>query len=86
MVIAIAMKLAKPAKLNPFHIATQIYNQLSSHPMIGAVEVVHPGFINFRLKRAYIEQMIAGALADPRLGVPSVETPRQCCALRTVRS
>ncbi|MBI1259770.1 MAG: arginine--tRNA ligase, partial [Chloroflexi bacterium] len=46
---AVAMQLAKPAKLNPFYIATYIANHFVRPDFIGAVEVVHPGFINFRL-------------------------------------
>jgi arginyl-tRNA synthetase len=58
-----AMALAKPAKLNPFTIATAIANHLPAADFLGAVEVVHPGFINFRLNddwlRAQTEQIIA---------------------------
>lgn len=60
---AIAMQLAKPAKLNPFYIATYIANHYLKPDFIGAVEVVHPGFINFRLDlnwlRAQTETIIA---------------------------
>ena len=60
---AVAMQLAKPAKLNPFYIATYIANHFVKPDFIGAVEVVHPGFINFRLDldwlRAQTETIIA---------------------------
>ncbi|MDZ4766809.1 MAG: arginine--tRNA ligase [Chloroflexota bacterium] len=60
---AIPMALAKPAKLNPFGIATAIANHMPTADYIGAVEVVHPGFINFRLAddwvRAQTETIIA---------------------------
>jgi arginyl-tRNA synthetase len=60
---AVAMGLAKPAKLNPFAIATAIANHISQPEYLSAVEVVHPGFINFRLTddwlRAQTETIIA---------------------------
>ena len=60
---AVALQLAKPTRLNPFHVATQIANHYTPPEFIGAVEVVHPGFINFRLNddwlRAQTEQIIA---------------------------
>jgi arginyl-tRNA synthetase len=60
---AVALALAKPAKLNPFGIATAIANHMPSAEFIGAVEVVHPGFINFRLNddwlRAQTDLIIA---------------------------
>lgn len=60
---AIAMQLAKPTRLNPFHVATQIANHYTKPDFIGVVEVVHPGFINFRLDenwlKAQTEQIIS---------------------------
>ncbi|MEP7291474.1 MAG: arginine--tRNA ligase [Chloroflexota bacterium] len=64
---AIAMQLAKPTRLNPFYVATYIANHYTKPDFIGAVEVVHPGFINFRLDndwvRAQTEQIIAEGAA-----------------------
>jgi arginyl-tRNA synthetase len=51
---AISMQLAKPTRLNPFHVATQIANHYTKPEFIGAVEVVHPGFINFRLDENWL--------------------------------
>ena len=51
---AVAMQLAKPTRLNPFHVATQIANHYTKPEFIGAVEVVHPGFINFRLDENWL--------------------------------
>lgn len=60
---AIAMQLAKPTKLNPFEIAKHISNHLQAPDFVGAVEVAHPGFINFRLSddwlRAQVDVVIA---------------------------
>jgi arginyl-tRNA synthetase len=61
---AIAMQLAKPAKLNPFHIATQIANHLPKADFVGAVEVVHPGFINFRLSEDWLRTQVEAIIAE----------------------
>ncbi len=61
---AIAMQLAKPAKLNPFHIATQIANHYVKPEFVGAVEVVHPGFINFRLDADWLRQQTDAIIAE----------------------
>ncbi len=53
---AIAMQLAKPTKLNPFYVATYINNHYTKPDFISAVEVVHPGFINFRLDPDWLRQ------------------------------
>jgi arginyl-tRNA synthetase len=70
---AVAMQLAKPARLVPLHIATQIANHFVKPDFIGAVEVVHPGFINFRLDenwlRAQTETIIAEGEALGQLDV-----------------
>ncbi len=60
---SIAMQLAKPTKLNPFHIATQIANHFVKPNFIGAVEVVHPGFINFRFDETWLRQQTETIIA-----------------------
>ncbi len=60
----IALQLAKPARLNPFHIATQIANHLPKAAFVGAVEVVHPGFINFRLDETWLRQQVEEIIAE----------------------
>ncbi len=61
---AIAMQVSKLAKLNPFHIATQIANHYAKPAFIGAVEVVHPGFINFRLDPDWLRQQTETIIAE----------------------
>lgn len=61
---AIALALAKPAKLNPFAIATAISNHMPAAEFIGAVEVVHPGFINFRLNDAWLRAQTETIIAE----------------------
>ncbi len=61
---AVALQLAKPAKLNPFGIATQINNHLKTQPFLGKVEVVHPGYINFRLSEDWLKQQVETIIAE----------------------
>ncbi len=61
---AIAMQLAKPAKLNSFHVATQIANHLPKADFVGAAEVVHPGFINFRLSESWLRNQVEQIIAE----------------------
>jgi len=60
---AIAMQLARPAAMNPFGIATKISHHLAPADFIGAVEVVHPGFINFRLSESWLRQQVDAIIA-----------------------
>jgi arginyl-tRNA synthetase len=62
--VAIALQLAKPAKLNPFAIATQIANHLPPAEFVGAVEVVHPGFINFRLNEDWLRTQVEAIINE----------------------
>ncbi|MBZ0281224.1 MAG: arginine--tRNA ligase [Anaerolineae bacterium] len=60
---AMAMQLAKPTGMNPFEIAEKIAKHLPKSDFVGGIEVVKPGFINFRLSedwlKAQAEQIIA---------------------------
>ncbi|QFZ21370.1 arginine--tRNA ligase domain-containing protein [Saccharothrix syringae] len=40
-------------------------------------EVAGPGFVNFTLRRAWLEERTAALLDDPRLGVPTTDAPRR---------
>jgi len=48
----IAMRLAKPAKMNPREIAGRIIEQLGDSDQVDKVEIAGPGFINFHLSAA----------------------------------
>jgi len=61
---AVALQLAKPARMNPFHIATQIANHIPQSEIVGAVEVAHPGYINFRLNEDWLRQQVEAILAE----------------------
>lgn len=61
---AVAMQLAKPAAMNPFAIATKISQHMPQADFISAVEVVHPGFINFRLSEGWLKQQVNAIIAE----------------------
>ena len=71
-----ALPLAKVLKSNPRALATQILENLDVEDISETPEIAGPGFINFRLKREYLERKIAEVLQDAQLGVPLAETPR----------
>lgn len=61
---AVAMQLAKPAKLNPLQLANTIAAQIPTVDFIAAVEVVPPGFINFRLNDAWLKQQVENIISE----------------------
>jgi arginyl-tRNA synthetase len=65
----VAMSLAKPLKSNPRAIATQIVENLDVSDLCEPPEIAGPGFINLRLKTAYLEEQLRMMQVDARLGV-----------------
>jgi arginyl-tRNA synthetase len=61
---AIAMQLVKPTKLNPFDIATRIAKHLPKADFVGSVEVVKPGFVNFRLSEDWLKAQVEAIIAE----------------------
>jgi arginyl-tRNA synthetase len=61
---AIALQLAKPTRMNPFAVATAIANHLPKADFVGAVEVVHPGFINFRLNEDWLKTQVNAIVSE----------------------
>ncbi len=61
---SVALQLAKPAKLNPFHIATQIAHHMPAADFVSAVEVLHPGFINFRLNPEWLKAQVDSIITE----------------------
>lgn len=58
----LAMRLAKSARRSPRDIATMIIEALPADPLIDAVEIAGPGFINFRLSAAAYHAAIEAIL------------------------
>jgi len=61
---AAALQLARPARLAPLKIAQAIAAHLSPPDYLGEVNVVPPGFINFRLSPAWLQGLPDRILAD----------------------
>ncbi len=60
---AVALQLAKVARMKPLDIATQIAQHLPDAPYLSSVEVAPPGFINFRLDEDWLRQQIETIIA-----------------------
>jgi arginyl-tRNA synthetase len=61
---AVAMQLAKPTGKNPFDIATIIAKYLPTADFVGSVEVMKPGFINFRLNEAWLKSQVESIISE----------------------
>ncbi|EEF79860.1 arginine--tRNA ligase [Methylophaga thiooxydans] len=59
----IAMMLAKPAKMNPRQIATDIVEALPTSDVVTQVEIAGPGFINFFLSAEASQQVVKEILS-----------------------
>lgn len=73
----VAMSLAKRVGQSPRAIAEAIVHNLDVSDLCEPPEIAGPGFINLKLKPAYLEQKLAQITADPRLGVAKVKTPKK---------
>ncbi len=73
----VAMILAKQQRANPRQVAQTIIEKLELADMCEPLEIAGAGFINFRLKPAWLAQRFAELCTDPRLGVPAPEKPRK---------
>ena len=71
-----AMAGAKAYKKAPFMIAEDVVALLKDSACMEEVEVVKPGFINIRLKKAFVADYLNQMEADEKLGVEEVENPK----------
>ena len=71
-----AMPLGKKLGKPPREIAADLADRVNLADLCSGVEVAGPGFINLTLSSTYIQQQLAGALVDDRLGIPLTDTPR----------
>lgn len=71
-----AMAAAKQLKKNPRAIAEQIIEKISIDDLCEPIEIAGAGFINFCLKKEFLEKQITSLLNDPRLGVPCINDPK----------
>ena len=75
----LALQLAKPLRAAPRAIAERIVAELRFAPgLVDAVEIAGPGFVNFRLARAQLNETVRTILAErAEYGRQRVATPRR---------
>lgn len=73
----IAMVLAKQQRANPRQLAQQIIDKLEIAEIAEMPEIAGAGFINFRLKPAWLEHRLTTLASDERLGVPAPVRAKQ---------
>lgn len=72
-----AMVLAKEARVNPRTLAAQIAEQFEGGDVCECPEIAGPGFLNFRLRPAWVSQRLSALVGDGRCGVPAAETSQR---------
>ena len=70
------MGAAKKAKQNPRELAQKVADALAGNAVVESAEVAGPGFINLRLKAAFLAQNIEAALLDGHLNVRQTKAPQ----------
>ncbi len=73
----VAMSLAKPLKMKPRVIATQINENLNVADFCEPPSIAGPGFINFKLKTEYLEQQLKAVQGSSRLGIAKANPPQK---------
>jgi arginyl-tRNA synthetase len=72
-----AMPLGKRRGESPRDVAAKIIARLHVDDLCQPPEIAGPGFINLRLREAWIGDRLVDALRDPRLGVAPVAAPKK---------
>jgi arginyl-tRNA synthetase len=67
------MALAKALKANPRELAQRVAEAVDLEPLADRPEVAGPGFLNVRLRDAWIAQALGDILTDEALGIPAPE-------------
>lgn len=73
----VALSLSKRLGQQPRAIASAIVEKLDVSDFCETPEIAGPGFINLKLKVAYLEAQLNAIQADSRLGVPKTERPKR---------
>ncbi|MBE9207689.1 arginine--tRNA ligase [Nostoc sp. LEGE 06077] len=73
----VALSLSKKLGQQPRAIASAIVEKLDVSQICELPEIAGPGFINLRLKTAYLEAQLKAIYPDSRLGVPQAKTPQR---------
>ncbi|MFG1640971.1 arginine--tRNA ligase [Amycolatopsis sp. NPDC049252] len=72
----LAMSLGKKLSRPPREVATLLAGALELDGVAETPEVAGPGFLNFVLRKDWLETRVASVLGDARLGVPRTAEPR----------
>tara|TARA_Y100001933_G_scaffold85700_1_gene86916 strand:+ start:400 stop:2136 length:1737 start_codon:yes stop_codon:yes gene_type:complete len=67
------MAVAKQLKKNPRELAVAVLEKLDLSDVAESVDIAGPGFINVKLKSAWLDEQLNDALVDERLGVTQAE-------------
>ncbi|MEE3370947.1 MAG: arginine--tRNA ligase [Planctomycetota bacterium] len=70
-----AMPLGKQLGLPPREVAQRLIDELDVEEFCEQPEIAGPGFINLRLKSAWLDAQLIAALNDARLGVDETSSP-----------
>jgi arginyl-tRNA synthetase len=70
------MALAKLARRNPRELASEVAARVDLAPMADQPEVAGPGFLNVRLRDAWLAQVVRDLVSDNTLGLSIPEQPR----------
>ncbi|MDJ0733112.1 MAG: arginine--tRNA ligase [Nostocaceae cyanobacterium] len=73
----VSLSLAKKVGQQPRAIASAIVDKLDVSDICESPEIAGPGFINLRLKTAYLEAQINAMEVDSRLGVQKAKYPQR---------
>ncbi len=73
----VALSLSKKLGKQPRIIASAIVEKLDVSEICEPPEIAGPGFINLKLKTAYLEAQLDSIQTDSRLGIPTAKTPQR---------
>ncbi|MFI9818039.1 arginine--tRNA ligase [Saccharothrix variisporea] len=71
--MGLAKRVGRPAR----EVAADVVAHLDAADLAEPPEVAGPGFVNFALRRDWLEARLADLAADERLGVPAAAEPRR---------
>jgi arginyl-tRNA synthetase len=73
----VALSLSKKLGKQPRQIASAIADKLDVSEICEPPDIAGPGFINLKLKTAYLEAQLNAIQSDSRLGIPTAKTPQR---------
>lgn len=72
-----AMAGAKKYKKAPIMIANEVAEKLTDSEVFAEVSAVAPGFLNLKVKEAFVTEYLKGMEADEKFGVEKVKEPKK---------